>query len=421
MMDVKRTIDASTATLKLLNSLFSGEMNIADIRFEIGDLSKTMVKNLFRDSFPRFNQNLRDKLTNVFIRYCYNDKKISSNEFWKFTSYKDFWIEIKNFHNNIYVRRMNLSEVIQFFEKSLLTNTRKLKLDFVEKKVIEKIDKNPNILNKDLANELGISEKRISNIIGSLKSRGIYLGGFADYSQLNAYEFFGFTEIENSTNDLKFLDKLALFPDFKLYHGLSCQEIEHPYVYQVINKKVFCNTKVLNRGLSFQDWTTVSTPKTPEKNSAHESNVDEFYVPTSSKNHVLQLMKNCERDFRRPNIKKIAEENDVSIRTLFRIKSKLKDMGLIQPQIFIENEELMALVIISSRELHEFYNKVPSVKSYEVQNMETDKKWFTFMFIFASDFTFIYSKLKNNSEIFQIVGKKSMNLVSQSNQKIYTK
>ena len=265
---------------------------------------------------------------------------------------------------------MNLSEVIQFFEESLLTNTRKLKLDFVEKKVIEKIDKNPNILNKDLANELGISEKRISNIIGSLKSRGIYLGGFADYSQLNAYEFFGFTEIENSTNDLKFLDKLALFPDFKLYHGLSCQEIEHPYVYQVINKKVFCNTKVLNRGLSFQDWTTVSTPKTPEKNSAQESTVDEFYVPTSSKNHVLQLMKNCERDFRRPNIKKIAEENDVSIRTLFRIKSKLKDMGLIQPQIFIENEELMALVIISSRELHEFYNKVPSGKSDEVQKME---------------------------------------------------
>ena len=98
MMDVKRTINTSTAALKLLDSLFSGEINIADFRFEISNFSQTMVKNLFRDSFPRFNQNLRDKLTNVFIRCCYNNKKVSSNEFWKFTSYKDFWIEIKNFH-----------------------------------------------------------------------------------------------------------------------------------------------------------------------------------------------------------------------------------------------------------------------------------------------------------------------------------
>jgi DNA-binding Lrp family transcriptional regulator len=421
MMDVKRTNDTSTDALKLLNSLFSGEIDIADFRFEINDFSKTMVKNLFRDSFPRFNQNLREKLTNIFVRCCYNDRKTPVNEFWKFTSYKDFWVEIKNFHDNIYQRRMNLSEVVHFFERSLLTNTRKLKLDFVEKKVIERLDKNPNILNKDLASELEISEKRISNIIGSLKSRGIYLGCFADYSQLNAYEFFGFTEIEDSTSDLRFLDKITLFPDFKLYHGLSCQEIKHPYIYQVISKKIFCNTQVLNRGLSFQDWNTSSNTKAIEKNFTQESNMDEFFVPSSSKNHVLQLMRNCERDFRRPNIKKIAEENDVSIRTLFRIKSKLKDMGLIQPRIFVENEELMSLVIISSRELHEFYNKVPFVKSYEVQNMDTDKKWFSFMSIFASDFNFIYSKLKNNSEIFQIIGRKPMNLISQSNQKIYTK
>jgi len=420
MMNVQRAYDTSTEALRLLKSLFNGEIDIADFRFEINEYSQTMAKNLFRDSFPRFNQNLRDKFTNIFLRYCYNEKNVQVNEFWKFTNYKDFWIEMKNFHDYIYSRRMNLSEVVQFFETNLLTNKRKVKLDFVERKVIERLDKNPNILNKDLANELNISEKKISNIINSLKSRGVFLGCFADYSPIDAYEFFGFTEIENSNNELKFLDKITLFPDFKLFHGLSSQEIKQPYIYQVINKKIVCNTEILNRGLSFQDWISVNKSKKTSKNLNREKDLDDFYVPTSSKNHVLQLMKNCETDYRRPNIKKIAKENNVSIRTLFRIKSKLKDRGLIQPQIIVENDELMALVIISPRELLEFYNKVPFVKSYEVQNMETNSKWFSFMSIFASDFAFINSKLKNHSEIFLVVGKKAVNLISQSNQKIYT-
>ena len=420
MMDVKRPIDTTNEALRLLELLFSGEMETSDFRIEISDYSQTMVKNLFRDSFPKYNQNLKDRFTNAFVRYFYNDKDAPINEFWKFTNYKDFWVKMKNFHDNTYSRKMNLSEVVSFFERNLLSNNRKISLDFVEGKVIEKLDKNPNILNKDLADDLQISEKRISNIIGSLKSRGIYLGCFTDYSLLDAYEFFGFTEIDDSNEEIQFIESISLFPNFKLFHGLSLQEIKQPPVYHVVNKQIYCNTKVLNQGFSFQDWIKVqNSMKNPNK-IVLEEDLDDFYVPSSSKSYVLQLMKNCEIDFRRPKIKEIAERNNVSIRTLFRIKSKLKDRGLIQPQIIIENDDLMSIFVISSRELLEFYNKVPFVRSYEVNNKNDDRKWFSFMSIFASDFKFIYSKLKNHSEVFQVIGKKAVKLVSQSNQKIYT-
>ncbi len=408
-MNVQDCTDTSTHISHQIDSLTRGEINPSDFGVKINQYSQTIAKNLFRDSLPKFNSSLRSKSTDIFIRYFFNDKTYEDNDLWKFVDYKDFWVQLKNFHDTIYSRTMTLNDVVKFFEGNLLSFNNHLTLSYLEQRIINQLGQTPNIKNKDLAKKFLVSEKKISNVMNDLRTKGIFLGSLIDYSALDSYEFFALGTNNSPDDDAILLQNYELFPGFPLHYGVSSKKIKNSSVFTVINKKIICNTQILTLGISLQDWNQHPVRRAGPKFSIQKPENSDFYVTPISKNYILKLVRNCESDFKRPNIKQIAEIFDVSIRTLFRIKSKLKDLGIIEPRIILESEELMTILLISERELNEFYNKVPYVRSYEVQESDGNIKWMTFLSIFPKDFNFIYRKNNKLVDIFQVTEKRVLN------------
>ena len=117
---------------KLLQALLTGGIEASDFRLEINQYSQTMVKNLFRDSLPRFSSTLRDKFANIFTKYFFNDRIIKLNDLWKFVGYKDFWIETRKLHDVVYSRNMSFNEIKRYFERNLLSRVVRTNLSFLE-------------------------------------------------------------------------------------------------------------------------------------------------------------------------------------------------------------------------------------------------------------------------------------------------
>ncbi len=400
--------DASSYISQLIDSLLRGETNPSDFGIAINHFSKTMTRNLFRDSLPRFYSNLRSKSTTVFMRYFFNDAAYQDNDLWKFVDYKDFWVQLLNFHDTVYTRDMTLVDVLKFFEENLFFTNNRPNLSYLEQKVIELLDQQPHLLNKDLAKKFKVSEKKISNLMGELKNKGICLGSSVDYLALDLHEFFIFGNSGLQDDRAVLLKKYVLIPSFTITYGVASEKIKGPSIYTVLNKKILCNTKILTMGISLKDWSNHPIRKPRLSLPVKEQERVPFYLTPVSKDYILNLVRNCETDFRRPNIKKIADRFDVSIRTLFRIKSKLKDKGIIQPQIIIESNYLLSLLLFSEKELVEFYNKVPFMKSYNVVDFKGENKWLTFLTIFPEDYKFLYEKIQNNVDIYEIKDEKSL-------------
>ncbi|MHA1198899.1 MAG: hypothetical protein ACTSQF_06060 [Candidatus Heimdallarchaeaceae archaeon] len=405
-MDVQDSTDTSYSVSQLIDSLTTGEINPSDFGVKINQYSQTMTKNLFRDSLPKFNSSLRSKTTDVFIRYFFNNESYQDNDLWKFVDYKDFWVQLRNFHDSIYSRNMDFNEVIKFFEENLSSASSRPNLSYLEQRVIEQLDQFPYLLNKDLAKKFNVSEKKISNLMNGLRTKGISLGSSIDYSALDSHEFFTLGNNDLRDDNAVLLQKYELFPSFSMCYGVSSEKIGAPLTYNVISKKILCNTRILTVGISTKAWNKHPVRRVQVACSIQKEEQTDFYVTPVSKDYILQLVRNCETDFKRPNIKQIANIFNVSIRTLFRIKSKLRDIGIIEPRIILENDELMTIVIISEKELVEFYNKVPYIRSYEVQDDENNIKWMTFLSIFPNDFNFIYKKANKSVDIFQVIEKR---------------
>ena len=405
-MDVQDSADVSHSISQLIDSLMRGEICPSDFGVAINKYSQTMTRNLFRDSFPKFNSNLRLKITDVFIRYFFHDESYEINALWKFVDFKDFWVLLGNFHNYIYNKNMILNEIIQFFDENLSSFNNKPDLSFLEQRVIEQLDQFPYLLNKDIAKQFEVSEKTISSLMNNLRDKGISLGSSVDYSALDSFEFFvlGGAEVHDDV-----LHEFNLFPNFSLSYGVSSRSVKDPLAFNVLNKRVICNTRVLNMGISLKDWDKHPVISKRQDLQVQEKENPPFYVTPVSKDYILQLARNCEADFKRPQIKKIADFFDVSIRTLFRIKSKLRELEIIKPKIMLEIDDLMIVLIISDKELLEFYNKVPYIRSYEVQDYDGNIKWITFLSIFPKDFNFIYRKNNKSLEIYQVIGRKVYN------------
>ena len=402
-MDVQDSTDINNTILQLIDSLVYGEINPSDFGVRINQFSKTMSKNLFHDSFPKFNASLRTKSTDVFVRYFFNDQEYPTNDLWKFVDYRDFWVQLRNFHDYIYNKSMILSDVVNFLEENLYSANNLLNLSFLEQRVIEQIDKTPSIRNKDIAEKFHVSEKAISHLMNGLRNKGIILGSSIDYNSLDSFEFFTLGSIEEYSEKATILHEYKLFPNFSLGYGVASERITSPTCYVIINKRTVCNTRVLNMGISLKDWS--KHHRKAEISPLVQKEESSYYISPLNKDYILQLARNCEINFKRPKIKDIADNFEVSIRTLFRIKSKLIRMGIIEPQVILDNEQLMSVLLISDKELSEFYNKVPSVSSYEIQDYDQNIKWFTFLSIFPNDFNFIYKKINNSMEIYQVIGK----------------
>ena len=417
-MDVQDNTDSSYVISHLIESLGYGEINPSDFGVKINQYSQTMVKNLFRDSLPKFNSNLRLKITDIFVRYFFNDISYMDNEFWKFVDYKDFWVQLRNFHDFIYSRSMDFTDVIAFFEENLICSNDHLNLSFLEKRIIEQLDQTPYLLHKDLAKKFKVSEKKISNIMTNLKSNNIYLGCLVDYPALDSYEFFTFnrTILEDANSLL--LWKYDLFPNFTISYGIALDKLNDSSIYKVINKKIVFNSRILTLGISLKDWSKHPIRRKIKISANQNEDQLPLYVTPISKEYILKLVQNCENDFKRPNIKEIADISNVSIRTLFRIKSKLREEGIIEPRIIVENDELMTILLISDKELVNFYDKVPFIKSYEIQDNENNTKWMSFLSIFPNDFNFIYKNLNKSIEVFQVIEKKIFNQIKDNKNSI---
>ena len=413
---------------QLINLLLNGGIEPCNFRLKINDFPETRVKNLFRDSFPKFTSSLKTNFTNTFTKCFFNNKKISTNEFWKFVDYKDFWVQIRRFHDFIYSRDMNYRQILKYFERCLVKKSAKLNLSYLEQRIIEKADENPYSLYKEIAKKLNVSEKTVSTTIQNLRSRGIFLGSLASYCSADSYEFFSFNFNNNLKENSLFIDEFHLFPRFKILHGVLLQKISNSSIYYVQGKKSFLNSNVLNMGVSIKDWKKHSIQQFSGKLINEEDNKQCFPITSANKNYILRLMRNCELDYRRPEIQQISQNYEISIRTLFRVKSKLKDMGIVQPKIIVDSDELMNLLLITNRELIDFYNKVPYIKTYKVLDNNGNILWFSFVSIFVSDFHFLYTLVNNKAELFQIINKKSIDLskhldtsIMHSKHKVYTK
>ncbi len=413
-MDVQESIDTSSIISQLINSLSSGEIDPSDFRVKTNQCSQTMTKNLFRDSLPKFSSNLRSKATDIFIRCFFKDDSYQNNELWKFVDYKDFWIQLRNFHDFVYFRNMTFNDVIKFFEENLACSNSQLNLSYLEQKIIKQLDQSPHMLNKDLAQQFNVSEKKISNMVNNLKSKGIYVGCLVDYPALDSCEFFTFGSTPINNEKAVLLQKYELFPNFTMGYGVSSEKLNNSSSYNVINKKISCNTRILTMGISLKDWSKHPIKRKKKISTNQKKEELTFYITPMSKDYILQLVRNCEKDFRRPNIKEIADINNVSIRTLFRIKSKLKDMGIIEPRIIVENEELMTILMVSDKELMDLHDKVPFIKSYEIQDNKNNIKWMSFLSIFPSDFNFIYKNINKSVDVFQVIEKRVLNQIKNN-------
>jgi DNA-binding Lrp family transcriptional regulator len=426
-MTISDNYDLNSDVQRLINELLCGVIEASDFRLQINRFSTTKVRNLFRDSLPQFSSKLRDKFVDIFLRYFYNNRQIEFNDLWKFVGYRDFWCQIRKFHDYVYSRDMNFNNVVQYFDRNLLRESSKPRFDYLEKKIIDWLYKVPSILNKEIASKLDISQKKASVTIKNLKAKGIFLGSLADYNRIDAHEFFSFGNILKNRKDIPFFDEYTLFPDFKLTQGVTLHKTEDSSLYYVTRKKVFSNVKALNNGISVQDWREqAKIVKTNlDYDTCNISNIKPDAV--LNKEYIIHLMRNCEIDFKKPAITEISQKYNISTRTLFRAKTKLTGQGIINPCLIIESDELMKLMIISDKELLELYDKVPHIKTYEIQAIRDNTRWISFLSIFIQDFKFLYPLINKKAEIFQIITKKRKELLKsnnlpaiQSEHKIYT-
>ena len=411
------------STVLLINDLLSGKIDAADFSIYINQSPIAKARNLFRDSLPKFSSNIKEKFTSTFVRYFFNKADVSPNGFWKFAGNSLFWETIKNFHDHVYTRNMSLSQVISFFERNLKENNYGLKLSKLEKQVLEKLENNPFSLHKTIAQDLKISQKKISVIVKSLSKKGIYLGSIVDYSSLGFQEFFASRIDDEIRRDTLFVEEISLFPKFKFFRGISEKPILDDNVFYVIKKKVVYNSNILMLGLLLRDWTKHFIPSKKEIAEDFKAKVKSS-IKLAKVAPLVDLLTNCEKDYKRPNIGKIAKENNISVRTLFRIKSRLKEQGIIEPKIMLDGRNLMNILIISNEELADLLLKVPFAQVYHLKN-KREEFWLNDISIFTPDFKYLYSLLGENLEIFQIMSKSMKRIFKNSpilpiEQKVYT-
>ncbi len=427
MMENKKIDIFGTKESMLISSLLDGAIEVSDFRLSISHFSKTKVTNLFRDSFPKFSSGVKTKITDVFTRYFFSNDKIDTNEFWRFVDFRNFWAELRKFHNVIYSRNMTLRDIIKFFEQTLFQTKSRLNLNFLEKKIVEKLGKKPSLLYKQLAEDLSISEKKVSITLKNLNSRGIYLGGLISYESIGLHEFFSFSRSNDFGDNAVLIDRYLLFPDLNITHGIMPRKKHGPSFYYVKEKKMYFNPDILNKGLPIQAWKKHSLTK--QKNFSDSDTKTKLKKISSEKQPYLPyLLRNCELDFKRPDIKTIAKSYDVSARTLFRLKSRLIEDKTIQPNMVVENPDLLQVLLVSKSELVELYNKVPFIRTYQIHDDFGDVSWLSYLSIFMPDFKYIYSRLSHHVEVFQVIKRQIRDLnidiglptLSHANRKTYT-
>ncbi len=398
------------STSEFLNALLMGSIEPNNFRLGLQKHSQQRTISLFRDSFPKFSSLMKEKLVGAFSNFFFIEETFHNSPFWQFVNRANFWVEIKFFHDFLYSKNMKLNEIISYFKSYTSRKSQVVGFNTIEKFVISCLEKNPDLTYSMIAQDLNISEKKVTLIVQNLKTVKIYLGCLIDYSYFGFHEYFSFSSYDLNESFSPFRNiTYTLFPSFSLSHGISFSKTVNPKLFYVKEKKSISNSKLFLESIYYKDCKSLFNPSLTSKSA-----VSLCVSPPSPNSfilrpYILDLLDNCNKDYRKPNLTDIAHNHKVSLRTLIRLKSRLTEKSIIKPKLVIADENLLNLTIISKSELKYLYNKVPYIESYYAENTSSSNgMWISFCNIFKQDLNPIYNTLENKADIYILMNRKKL-------------
>ncbi|MHA1302593.1 MAG: hypothetical protein ACTSQE_02115 [Candidatus Heimdallarchaeaceae archaeon] len=406
----------------LIQELLNGIITPSNFRLLISKYQKPKVKALFRDSFPHFVPNHRQIFTDIFSRYFFNEEISKNYPLWKYIDYKDFFKGIKIFHDNFYDRSMKIKEIECFFKERFHLD---LNLSHLEKEILfrlnNSIKENKPIAYQTLAEDLNVTKKRITRIIQGLKDKGIWLGSIIKWDKIGFSEYFLFNPSHYNKDSLIFEEKYELFPKLSLRYIIKTVADERITGYKVLNKKIFTNLNILfNKTKLSEIVNYTGYGKKLVTNEFYQgiSNFNQLEQPLKKiKDYGIQLLLNSRQDYKHPKFVQIANDYNVSVRTLIRIKAKLLKEQILKPHLFVNSKEFLHLIIISKNELTTLYKMVPTIESYYLTDEDNNRLWISILSIWREDFEIFYIKFGKKLEIY-LVTKKYYNSLTGKKQEL---
>ncbi|MHA1203377.1 MAG: hypothetical protein ACTSSL_00305 [Candidatus Heimdallarchaeaceae archaeon] len=397
---------------RLIENLLEGYISPTEFRTKTAKYSQKKVYTLFRDSFPKFETTIKNIVVRLFKSYFFS-KDYEKNIFLiEYVDYKNFFPELKQFHDSVYFKGMNLKEIENYFLKQLVEKSTFTPLEKEFLKLLnEQIEsKEPIIFNK-IAKKLNVSNKKITIILNNLKKKGIRLKASIDWKKIGINEYFTLSEKEVGKSIL-IKKNYTLFPDLKILYIISLSE-DKTADYRVVNKKYIINIPIIlkNRNLSKQNKIMEQVILQKKEHLEDKSN----YLKINSANHkekktndyILSLLVNCAKDYKRPNFKVITENYEISERTLTRTKQKFVDQEIIKPEIRIKSKNHVKILLITKSQQSFLYPLLPSLEEYNVIDKLNNQSWFYILQIWREDVEDLLKILKKYSNCYLVINEET--------------
>ncbi|MHA1868161.1 MAG: hypothetical protein ACTSXD_08940 [Candidatus Heimdallarchaeaceae archaeon] len=383
---------------ELIENLLKGYISPTEFRMKKVKYSQKKVCTLFRDSFPKFETTIKDIIVRLFKSYFFS-KEYEKNIFlMEYADYKNFFPELKQFHDSIYFKGMNLKEIENYFSRQLVEKNTFTPLEKEFLKLLnEQIENKESIIFNEIAKRLNVSNKKITIIINNLRKKGIKLEASIDWKKVGINEYFSLSEKEVGKSTL-IKKNYTLFPDLKIQQVISLNENETAD-YKIVNKKYIVNIPIIikNRNLSKQN--KIIEQIMLQKN---EKLKDKQYLVHDNTNHtekksidyIISLLVNCSKDYKRPNFRQITENYEISERTLTRAKQRFVQQGIINPEIKIKSKNHVKILLITKTKKVFLYPLLPSLEEYHVVDKKNNQLWFYILQIWREDIEDLLKILK---------------------------
>ncbi len=385
-MLLQNTLNAIDNVKLLIKQLLEGIISPSEFRYYIKDYSKNMVVSLFRDSFPYFSANIRNIITELFQDYFFDTYDDTKSYLMEYVDDKEFFTELKIFHDEIYEKGMNIRTLEEFYRKK--HENSKLRFSYLEKQLLLKIEKsiveNVDLSYNIIAKELKTTQKSITKTLQRLNSKGIYLGGEIDWNKIGFKEYFILDADDNPNNDDIVWEKYQLFPYMDMTHIVSKRNRQNNVTYSVKSKITRISIRALINYISLSQFRYYNKTGTyfgkADKNSRRNMALNLNKYP-----YAVQLLLNCKEDYKHPRYNKITDMYTVSTRTLIRLKSKLISNNVIKPHIIIANNNFVELIVISQDQPIKLLQQVPLSITYKVVAPRREELWISKLSIWRND------------------------------------
>ncbi|MHA1778721.1 MAG: winged helix-turn-helix transcriptional regulator, partial [Candidatus Heimdallarchaeaceae archaeon] len=272
----------------------------------------------------------------------------------------------------------------------------------LEKRISQILQNQPNKTFKEIADQVGLSQKAITQIVKKLREKQIKIGALISYSAVGLSEYFIETEDFNRSvfnNVFIYLENNVLFPNNKkLYYGISKRKIKSDNYYEVLDKKYSINLSLIQEPYTLK-WSLSQNKPRSRSQIIYAIKNHLTTKKTGLKPHTIMLLRNCEKDFKKPEYQQISKKCKVSIRTLLREKSKLVKNEIIKPCLDTDIKMLMYLFVKSNVELSKLYDFLPIMKSFKVSNKDKNILWISKIGILPSDLPTLLNYLHDWADI----------------------